>query len=125
MTRDIEPITEAGRLCLLLADAMEMWGAKRPTVGKTWKQDMDRMLRIDKREAEQVERVIRWLFSSSDDVAMFWAPNIGCPGKLRSRWDQMAGQYRRLQKTAKPKQGRASRNIEMIRQRKEQRSIGS
>lgn len=90
-------------LCEVMADAIAAWApdGKRPRVGQGWIQDMDRMIRIDQREPMEIERVIRWLYTSPDEIALFWAPNIQSPKKLRAKWNQMAGQYRRL--TSKPK----------------------
>ena len=89
-----ELVTESAALCGLMADAIQAWGAKRPTVTATWERDMDRLLRIDGRTLEQVTKVLRWLFGSSDEVAVFWAPNVQSPAKLRARWDTIAGQVR-------------------------------
>jgi hypothetical protein len=87
--------SDAENLANRMADAIEQWGAKRPNVGKEWVRDMDRLLRIDERSIEDVNKVIHWLYTSSDEVAVFWAPNIQSPAKLRMRWDTMAGQQRR------------------------------
>jgi hypothetical protein len=61
---------------------------------------MERMVRIDGRDPDEIRRVIQWLYSSSDDVAVFWAPNVLCPGKLRTKWATIAGQAGR--KRVKP-----------------------
>jgi hypothetical protein len=82
-------------LCHLMAERMEDWGAKRPSVGQRWFRDMERMIRLDGRDPEQVQKVIVWLFSSPDEVAQFWAPNIQSPDKLRAKWDVIAAQVRR------------------------------
>lgn len=79
-----ETKAEAERLCELLAERMEANGCKRPTITKTWVDDMDRMLRLDGREPEKVANCIRW--SQSDP---FWRGNILSPAKLRKQYDQL------------------------------------
>jgi hypothetical protein len=86
---------DAERLCHLLADCIGQRGSKRPTVTKRWLTDMDRLLRLDGREPNEVERVVRWLDSARDDIAAFWQPNVRSPGTLRAKWDQMSEQYAR------------------------------
>jgi hypothetical protein len=83
-----------------MANAVGDFTGKRPRPSKTWCQDMERMVRIDGRDPDEIRRVIRWLYSSADDVAVFWAPNVLCPGKLRTKWATIAGQAGR--KRAKP-----------------------
>jgi hypothetical protein len=90
----------AQSLCAEMANAVGDFTGKRPTPSKTWCQDMERMVRIDGRDPAEIRRVIQWLYSSSDDVAVFWAPNVLCPGKLRTKWATIAGQAGR--KRAKP-----------------------
>lgn len=83
----IEPasdVSDAARLCGLLADLIEANGSKRPNVSETWVRDMDRMLRLDSRTPEQVENCIRW--SQADE---FWRANILSPSKLRAKYDQL------------------------------------
>ncbi len=72
------------RLCEKLADRVEANGSKRPTVTKAWLTECDRMLRLDGRTAEQVERAIDWC--QSDD---FWRSNVLSMLKLREKFDQM------------------------------------
>lgn len=75
---------DASRLCDLLAELIHANGAKQPKVTQTWIDDMDRILRIDKIAAEEVEAVIRWC--QADD---FWHANILSPGKLRKQMAQL------------------------------------
>ncbi|RKY68395.1 MAG: hypothetical protein DRP97_06355 [Candidatus Latescibacterota bacterium] len=51
---------------------------------KIWCVDMNKILRIDKRRPEQVEKVINWC--QKDD---FWQDNILSPRKLRRQYDQL------------------------------------
>jgi hypothetical protein len=97
---DETTLTEAERLCITMADAIAAWSNdKRPTVTKAWVTDMDRLMRLDGRDPQQIVRVIQWLYSSPDSVATFWAPNIQSPKKLRAQWIKMAMQYERLKTT--------------------------
>lgn len=72
------------RLCDLLADLIEANGSKRPPVGKTWHTEMDRLLRIDGRTPEQVERAIRWCQADA-----FWRANILSVPTLRKQYDRL------------------------------------
>jgi hypothetical protein len=45
---------------------------------------MDRLIRLDEREPELIESVIRWVATNS-----FWAANIGSPQKLRKHFDRL------------------------------------
>jgi len=51
---------------------------------QSWAVHVDRLLRIDDRSAEQIEKVIRWC--QADD---FWQNNILSTSKLRERFDQL------------------------------------
>lgn len=86
---------EAERLSHLLADSIGQRGSKRPNVTDGWVTDMDKLIRIDGREADDVARVIRWLNDGRDEVAQFWQANVRSPRKLREKWDQMREQYER------------------------------
>jgi len=59
-------------------------GFKRPDLQK-WARNIDRMLRVDKRDPEEIERVIKWC--QADE---FWQNNILSTGKLRKQFDQLA-----------------------------------
>lgn len=96
---NLEP---ARALCDSFADLIEASGARRPTVTQRWVTDMDRLIRIDGHEPDQVMRVLRWLYTSSDEVAQFWAPNVRSPAKLRERWDQIAAQVKRRRQQQTP-----------------------
>lgn len=65
---------------------LEKPDAKLPT-GDTlnaWYDDMDRMLRIDKREVDQIGNLIQWVTQDEFEKA-----NVRCPRKLRQRFDQL------------------------------------
>lgn len=83
-------LSESRRLADLLADLIETNGAQRPRVSQKWILTIDRMIRIDGRSPEQIERAIRW--ATSHD---FWASNVLSPDALRRHFDRMALQARR------------------------------
>lgn len=49
-----------------------------------WAKEISKMMRIDKRPIEEIERVIRWCQADS-----FWQTNIMCGSKLRKQYDQL------------------------------------
>jgi hypothetical protein len=110
------PVVE--QLCNRLADSIEQRGSKRPTVTRAWCTDMDRLLRIDGRDPDDVVWVIDWLTAGRDEVAAFWAPNVRSPRKLRDKWDTMREQHERRRRT-----DRHARDIDGIR-RAAQREAG-
>lgn len=83
-------LSDCQRLADLLADLIEANGAQRPRVSQRWIQTLDRMIRIDGRSSEQIDRAIRW--ATSHD---FWASNVLSPDALRRHFDRMALQARR------------------------------
>lgn len=95
---------EAARLAELLADLIEQNGSKRPTVTKSWVTEIDRMIRLDSRSVDLVEKCIRW--SQADS---FWRANIMSPGKLRKHYDRL-----RLASIAAKQQNGNSRALDPI-----------
>ena len=65
--------------------------AKNPNL-QMWCVAMERMIRIDKREPEEIESVIRWC--QSDD---FWLANILSTEKLRDKYEQLLLKMKRKQ----------------------------
>jgi hypothetical protein len=65
-----------------------------------WARDIDKLIQIDGRRAEDVEAVILWCQNNG----CFWGPNIQSGRKLREKFDQMWGQ---LQQQKTEKRGRA------------------
>lgn len=57
---------------------------KKPNL-QQWAKHVDLMIRIDKRDPAEIERVIRWC--QRDD---FWQDNILSTAKLRKQYDQLA-----------------------------------
>jgi hypothetical protein len=91
----------AVRLCELMARQLEdrgYCGSAGKCHQKRWVLDMEKLLRIDGREPEQVARVLAWLDRGADDVALFWQTNVLSPAKLRLQWDRMSHQYRNLRR---------------------------
>lgn len=91
-------LSECHRLADLLADRIEQNGAKRPTVSKAWIRTLDRMIRLDERSPEQIERAIEWATSHT-----FWSTNILSPDALRRHYDRMSLQARRDSTTQGPR----------------------
>lgn len=90
---------EVTELCNLLAtQVFEQTGA-RPTVSKAWERDM--RLTLDRPRAPgaepwtalQVEYVIRWL-GGVGERPQFWAMNVRCPGKLRSKMQRLVDEIK-------------------------------
>jgi len=83
---------EALRLSGVLADLIlqnnpgnrSLTTEKRDATVKRWAADFDKLICIDGRAPEEIERVIRWCQSDS-----FWKSNILSGAKLREKWDQL------------------------------------
>ena len=56
---------------------------KKPNL-QNWAIEIDRMIRIDKRPADEIELIINWSQNNS-----FWASNILSTAKLRKQFDQL------------------------------------
>ena len=93
-----ETMSDASRLCDLLADLIEGNGSRKPKVTASWVLDMDKLMRLDGRTVTQAEAAIRW---SQNDP--FWRSNIMSPSKLRTRYETMRLQAQRLRDAAEPK----------------------
>ena len=87
--------SECLRLAMLLADLVEANGSKRPSVSAKWTSTIDRMIRLDGRDPQQIEAAIRW--SQADE---FWQANILSPEKLRKQFDRMRLQASRSRSNA-------------------------
>ena len=64
-------------------------GFKKPDLQK-WAKDIDLMMRVDKRDTEEIKAVIEWC--QCDD---FWQDNILSTGKLRKQFDKLALRWRK------------------------------
>lgn len=78
------PSKTSSPLSYLLADLVASNGSKRPIVSADWATNEDRMLRLDKRDPAEAERLIRWCQASS-----FWRPNILSMPKFREKYDTL------------------------------------
>jgi hypothetical protein len=56
---------------------------KKPNL-RSWAQHIDRLIRLDRRDTEEIERVIRWCQRDT-----FWQNNILSTSKLRDQYDQL------------------------------------
>jgi hypothetical protein len=72
------------RLAQYLAEWIVRNGNRKPTVGKTWLQAIDRLIRIDGYAPDQIRQVIDWC--QQDE---FWQGNILSAAKLRKQFDQL------------------------------------
>ena len=75
---------EVHQLAQHLADWIIRNGNRKPNIGKTWLQAIDRLIRIDGYTADQIRQVIDWC--QQDE---FWQGNILSAGKLRKQFDQL------------------------------------
>lgn len=73
------------RLSVLLYEFMKL---NNPNVKKadlqSWSKNIDLMIRVDKKNPKDIERVIAWCQKDS-----FWKSNILSTGKLRDKYDQL------------------------------------
>ncbi len=91
---------QAGRLCRLLADAVEQHRGTRPTVSSRWTKDMGLLLRKGPKgvdgsppTVEVVEQMIVGVFTRLNEPqakGFCWADQIRSAGALRDHWDQLS-----------------------------------
>jgi DNA replication protein DnaD len=74
--------------------------AKEPNL-ETWSKHFDYILRIDKRDIEEVKRVIKWCQHDS-----FWYKNILSPNKLREKYDTLVLQMNDPKKNSRNNKGK-------------------
>lgn len=95
-------VAEAERLSELLRSRIAVRdgnakAAKLP-IPPGWARDIEKILRIDGRRPEDVEKVIVWC----QNDGCFWAPNVLSGRKLREKFDTMWGQMFRDHQGIKP-----------------------
>ncbi|MGF7431069.1 hypothetical protein PQV03_09930 [Thermoanaerobacterium thermosaccharolyticum] len=97
-----------------------------PTIAglKRWAYDIDLMIRIDKRDPEEIRSLIDW--SHRDN---FWRANILSPGKLREKWDTLtAHKMRNMQSKGRADPGEMPKNVakalELVRKAEEEEKTG-
>lgn len=95
---------DVDRICTHLADRIENNGAKRPAIGKGWRDAARLMLDADNRSEDDVHAAIEWC--QSDE---FWRSNILSLPKLREKYDTL-----RLQAQRRPGGGRAAEQSALL-----------
>lgn len=85
------------RLCRLLAEQMIARNPKEKVKSRSqWLRQMRLLREKDGNSPEEIERVIRWLFSDPSKTANFWADVIRSSDNLREHfptlWQKMTGQ---------------------------------
>lgn len=65
--------------------------AAKLTEATSWAPDIDKLLRLDGRTADQVDKVIEW----AQSPGCFWGPNILSGRTLREKFDVLIGQMTR------------------------------
>jgi len=88
-----EPDSEPYKLLKLLMDLIleRRPNFKKPNL-QTWAKDIDKMIRLDKRDPKEIEKVIRWCQADEGKPGsdFSWQDNILSTGKLRKQYDQLA-----------------------------------
>lgn len=82
-----------------LRDSIVRWEpehrySKNPPSLKSWCTEIERAIRLDGRNMEQLKLFIDYIFTQNTSVANFWKPNIQSGGKLREKFDQVVGQIK-------------------------------
>lgn len=98
------------RLCDLLAELVRANGHKVGTVGTTWHQACDRLIRLDGYTPEQIEWIARW--ATTDE---FWAGNIRSMSTLRDKFSTLKARALNERAATKAKQPSLSDNQWMFR----------
>jgi uncharacterized protein YdaU (DUF1376 family) len=88
VTEEVENLDLAN----LLSDLILASDSKAKTNPAGWALDIDKLHRLDGRERDEIEAVIRWCQADS-----FWQPNIRSGKKLRDKFDTLLGQMSRKQ----------------------------
>lgn len=56
-----------------------------------WAKDIEKLHRIDKASCDDIEQVIRWLYSGKTEDSIFWRKNIMSGDKLRKQYQKLVG----------------------------------
>lgn len=70
---------------------------KTPAKLEAWSRDFDRMIRIDKIEADDIASMIDWIFDGESKESRFWRGNILSAGKLRAQYPKLFEQSGQLE----------------------------
>lgn len=79
---------------------------KKPGNLNQWATDIDRMIRIDKRDPDKIKAVLSWLPKSN-----FWSSNILSGSKLRKQFDRLEIE---MEKPASGKKSQYDENLEIL-----------
>jgi hypothetical protein len=71
-----------------------------------WAVEVDYMIRIDKRDPEDIRKMIEWLHSAGP---IFWRKNVLSTAKLREKWDRLKAELKAPTTFGKPKVDRSQR----------------
>ncbi len=58
---------------------------------QNWAIQVDLMIRVDKRDPEDIRKMVEWLYSSGP---IFWRKNILSTAKLRDKWDRLKAELK-------------------------------
>lgn len=116
---------QAGRLCRLLAEAIDRHRGTKPSIGTRWTKDMGLLLRRGPKgiegpppSVEDVATMIDIVFTRLNDPdrkGFCWADQIRSAGALRDHWDQLSLAVKR----SKPPEPPDDQVADAIRQLKE------
>lgn len=96
---ETEAMKQAYRLATLLASLHQSFDPKYKGNIKSWTKDIEKLIRLDGRSEQEVEKVIRWV----KDPKCFWFPNILSGKKLREKYPTLKTQMDRKKNLMKPK----------------------
>ena len=96
-SQNASDLKEATKLAEMLLEHIINWDAthryvKNPPAINGWIKDIDRAMRLDGRTYEQLEFIIKYIFTQNTEKARFWAINIESGKKLRLQFDTIKHQ---------------------------------
>lgn len=99
------PREDVERICTLFADLCQSTATngKRPTITKAWRDAARRLIDLDGRTVDDIERITRWALA--DD---FWVSNVRSLPKLREKFETLTQQ---AQRPARQQHARPNRDI--------------
>ena len=65
----------------------ELYPSRKGADIDSWAKDFEKLLRIDKREVEEVKEMLEWVLDHE-----FWVKNVLSPSTLRKQWDKLMAQ---------------------------------
>lgn len=102
---DAERAERADRFCAAFVEEYKRFDpqAKPLNITKSWRQEADRMFRLDGRDGVEVRHILTWLYRTPDGA--FWAKNIASVPTFRTKYD-------RIRQAAKPTQSAPAKPVE-------------